>query len=47
MIDIKKKIQAARDYASKGYRTIRRVSENCNMVVRDKNAAKHFLDGAE
>lgn len=47
MIDIKKKIQAARDYASKGYRTIRRASENCNMVVRDKNAAKHFLDGAE
>jgi hypothetical protein len=47
MIGIMKKIQAARDYASKSYRTIRRVSENCNMVVRDKNAAKHFLDGAE
>lgn len=47
MIDIKKKIQAARDYASKSYRTIRRVSENCNIVVRDKNADKHFLDGID
>lgn len=45
MIDIKKKIQAARDYASKSYRVIRKVSENGFMVQRDKNADKHFLDG--
>ena len=47
MIDIKKKVQAARDYESKSYRTIRRVSKNCNIVERDKNAAKHFLDGID
>lgn len=47
MIDIKKKIQAARDYVSKSYRTIRRISKNCNIVERDKNAAKHFLDGID
>ena len=45
MIDIKKKIQAARDYASKSYRVIRKVSKNGFMVQRDKNADKHFLDG--
>lgn len=47
MIDIKKKIQAARDYASKNYSTIRRISKNCNIVERYKNAAKHFLDGID
>lgn len=37
MIDMKKKVQAARDYASKsGF-----------MVQRDKNADKHFLDGID
>lgn len=45
MIDLKKKIQAARDYASKSYRVIRKVSKNGFMVQRDKNADKHFLDG--
>lgn len=47
MIDIKKKIQAARDYASKSYRVIRKVSKNGFMVQRDKNADKHFLDGID
>ena len=47
MIDIKKKIQAARDYASKSYRVIRKISKNGFMVQRDKNADKHFLDGIE
>ena len=47
MIDIKKKIQASIDYASKSYRIIRRVSKNCNIVERDKNAAKNFLDGID
>ena len=45
MIDIKKKVQAARDYASKSYRVIRKISKNGFMVQRDKNADKHFLDG--
>lgn len=36
MIDIKKKIQAARDYARKSYRVIRKVSKNGFMVQRDK-----------
>ena len=47
MIDIKKKIQAARDYARKSYRVIRKVSKNGFMVQRDKNADKHFLDGID
>lgn len=47
MIDIKKKVQAAKDYASKSYCTIRRISKNCSIVQRDKNAAKHFLDGID
>lgn len=47
MIDIKKKIQAARDYASKSYCVIRKVSKNGFMVQRDKNADKHFLDGID
>lgn len=47
MIDIKKKIQAARDYASQSYRVIRKVSKNGFMVQRDKNADKHFLDGID
>lgn len=47
MIDIKKKIQAARDYASKSYRVIRKVSKNGFMVQRDKNSYKHFLDGID
>lgn len=47
MIDIKKKIQAARDYARKSYRVIRKVSKNAFMVQRDKNADKHFLDGID
>lgn len=47
MIDIKKKIQAARYYASKSYRVIRKVSKNGFMVQRDKNADKHFLDGID
>lgn len=47
MINIKKKIQAARDYASKSYRVIRKVSKNGFMVQRDKNADKHFLDGID
>ena len=47
MIDIKKKIQAARDYASKSYRVIRKVSKNGFIVQRDKNADKHFLDGID
>ena len=45
MIDIKTKIQAARDYASKSYHVIRKVSKNGFMVQRDKNADKHFLNG--
>ena len=47
MIDIKKKVQAAKDYASKSYRVIRKVSKNGFMVQRDKNADKHFLDGID
>lgn len=47
MIDIKKKIHAARDYASKSYRVIRKVSKNGSLVQRDKNADKHFLDGID
>ena len=47
MIDIKKKIQAAIDYARKSYRVIRKVSKNGFMVQRDKNADKHFLDGID
>ena len=47
MIDIKKKIQAARDYASKSYRVIKKVSKNGFIVQRDKNADKHFLDGID
>lgn len=47
MIDIKKKVQAARDYASKSYRVIRKISKNGLMVQRDKNADKHFLDGID
>ena len=47
MIDIKKKIQAARDYASKSYRVIRKVSKTAFIVQRDKNADKHFLDGID
>jgi hypothetical protein len=47
MIDIKKKIQAARYYASKSYRVIRKISKNGFMVQRDKNADKHFLDGID
>ena len=47
MIDIKKKIHAAKDYASKSYRVIRKVSKNGFMVQRDKNADKHFLDGID
>ena len=47
MIDTKKKVQAAKDYASKSYRTIRRISKNCSIVQRDKNAAKHFLNGID
>lgn len=43
MIDIKKKIQAARDYARKSYRVIRKVSKNGFMVQRDKNADKHWM----
>lgn len=47
MIDIKKKVQAARDYASKSYRVIRKISKSGFMVQRDKNADKHFLDGID
>lgn len=47
MIDIKKKIQAARDYASKSYRVIRKISNGGFEVQRDKNADKHFLDGID
>lgn len=47
MIDIKKKVQAAKDYASKSYRVIRKVSKNGFMVQRDKNADKYFLDGID
>lgn len=47
MIDIKKKVQAAKDYASKSYRVIRKVSKNGFIVQRDKNADKHFLDGID
>ena len=47
MLDIKKKVQAAKDYASKSYRVIRKVSKNGFMVQRDKNADKHFLDGID
>lgn len=47
MIDIKKKVQAAKDYASKSYRVIRKVSKNGFMVQRDKNADNHFLDGID
>ena len=47
MIDIKKKVQAAKGYASKSYRVIRKVSKNGFMVQRDKNADKHFLDGID
>lgn len=47
MIDIKKKVQAAKDYASKSYRVIRKVCKNGFMVQRDKNADKHFLDGID
>lgn len=47
MIDIKKKVQAAKDYASKSYRVIRKVSKNGFMVQRDKNADKHFFDGID
>lgn len=47
MIDIKKKIQAARDYASKSYRTIKRISQHGSFVERDKDSVKHFLDGIE
>lgn len=43
----KEKIQAARDYARKSYRVIRKVSKNGFMVQRDKNADKHFLDGID
>ena len=47
MIDIKKKVQAARDYAGKSYRVIRKISKSGFMVQRDKNADKHFLDGID
>lgn len=47
MIDIKKKVQAAKDYASKSYRVIRKISNSGIMVQRDKNADKHFLDGID
>lgn len=47
MIDIKKKVQAAKDYASKSYRVIRKISNSGFMVQRDRNADKHFLDGID
>lgn len=47
MIDIKKKVQAAKDYASKSYRVVRKISNSGFMVQRDKNADKHFLDGID
>lgn len=47
MIDIKKKVQAAKDYASKSYRVIRKISKSGFIVQRDKNADKHFLDGID
>lgn len=47
MIDIKKKVQAAKDYASKSYRTIKRISQHGSFVERDKDSVKHFLNGIE
>lgn len=47
MIDIKKKVQAAKDYASKSYRVIRKISNSGFIVQRDENADKHFLDGID
>lgn len=47
MIDIKKKVQAAKDYASKSYRVIRKISNSGFLVQRDRNADKHFLDGID
>lgn len=40
MIDIKKKIQAARDYASKSYRVIKKVSKITSRVFHTKLETK-------